>query len=195
MDHGGSPGGFEAVNARPRGSGLTAANGGTAGVDAAPRRRHDAPMPRLRLIFPLLLLLAACGPGADTAQAPAGGRPGDTEVAAAPAEESERVWAGLLPCRDCQGIDTRLVLRTSQGRRDYVLTETYLGGSGKTSFNREGTWTELRRSESGEAQVTYVLDPEQATQRYSLQPDGALELLDTDGKAPAQALAYRLQRL
>ena len=63
------------------------------------------------------------------------------------------------------------------------------------SFNREGTWTELRRTAGGEAQVTYVLDPGQATQRYSLQPDGALELLDADGKSPAQALAYRLQRL
>jgi copper homeostasis protein (lipoprotein) len=154
-------------------------------------------MPRLLPLCPLLLLalLAGCGPSNQAAQAPAGGRPGDTEVGAAPAEESERTWAGLLPCRDCQGIDTRLVLRTSQGHRDYVLTETYLGGSGQTSFNREGTWTELRRTEGGEAQVTYVLDPEQAAQRFSLQPDGALELLDADGKAPAQALAYRLQRL
>jgi copper homeostasis protein (lipoprotein) len=143
----------------------------------------------------LLLALAGCRPGADSNAPPAGGRPGDTEVGASPAEDSERVWAGLLPCRDCQGIDTRLVLRTSQGRRDYVLTETYLGGSGKTSFNREGTWTELRRIERGEPQVTYVLDPEQAAQRFALQPDGALELLDAQGKAPTEALAYRLQRL
>jgi hypothetical protein len=143
----------------------------------------------------LLLALAGCRPGADSNTPPPGGRPGDTEVGASPAEDSERVWAGLWPCRDCQGIDTRLVLRTSQGRRDYVLTETYLGGSGKTSFNREGTWTELRRIERGEPQVTYVLDPEQAAQRFALQPDGALELLDAQGKAPTEALAYRLQRL
>jgi copper homeostasis protein (lipoprotein) len=152
----------------------------------------------LRLLPPTLcalVLLAGCTPGGKSAQAPPGGRPGDTEVAAAPAEDTERVWAGLLPCRDCQGVDTRLVLRSSQGRRVYMLTETYLGGSGKNSFNREGTWTELRRDEGGEAKVTFVLDPEQATQRYLLQPDGALELLDADGKAPSEALAYRLQRL
>ena len=153
-------------------------------------------MTRLFLVATLLLVsLAGCKPGGDAAPAPSGGRAGDTVVGASPAEDTERVWAGLLPCRDCQGIDTRLVLRTSQGRRDYVLTETYLGGTGKTSFNRAGTWTELRRSEGDEAQVTYVLDPEQATQRFSLQPDGALELLDANGQAPAEALAYRLQRL
>jgi copper homeostasis protein (lipoprotein) len=165
-------------------------------MDAGRRRPHDARMSRL--LIPTLLsfvLLSACTPGGDSAQAPPGGRPGDAEVAAAPSEDTERVWAGLLPCRDCQGVDTRLVLRSSQGRRDYVLTETYLGGSGKNSFNREGTWTELRRTEGGEPKVTYVLDPEQATQRFVLQPDGALELLDADGKPPAEALAYRLQRL
>jgi copper homeostasis protein (lipoprotein) len=162
----------------------------------AGRRPHHARMPRL--LLPTLLsfvLLSACTQGGDSAQAPPGGRPGDTEVAAAPSEDSERVWAGLLPCRDCQGVDTRLVLRSSQGRRDYVLTETYLGGTGTNSFNREGTWTELRRTEGGEAKVTYVLDPDQATQRFVLQPDGALELLDAEGKDPAEALAYRLQRL
>ena len=143
----------------------------------------------------LLLSLAGCRPGTEAPATPPGGRVGDTEVTAPPNEDSERVWAGLLPCRDCKGIETRLVLRSSQGRRAYSLTENYLGGTGKTSFSREGAWTELRRNVAGEAQVTYVLDPEQATQRFALQPDGALELLDAQGQAPAEALAYRLQRL
>src|SRR4249919_2915115 len=150
--------------------------------------------PRVRLLtLALLLAGAACsregGPGA-----PVAGAPGTT-VPSASAEDSERTWAGLLPCRDCQGIDTRLVLRTERGRRDYVLTETYLGGSGRNSFNRAGSWTELHYQQGGEPQVTYVLDPDQATQRFALQPDGALELLDPEGKAPQDALAYRLQRL
>ena len=108
---------------------------------------------------------------------------------------TQRTWAGLLPCRDCQGIDTRLVLRTERGKRSYLLTENYLGGSGQTSFNRAGTWTELRRKSGEEAQVTYVLDPDQAAQGFALQPDGALEMLGVDGKTPDDALAYRLQRL
>jgi len=150
--------------------------------------------PRTRLFLVLsLLVLAACKPqGEQGAPATAAG---GGQVVPAGAENSERTWAGLLPCADCQGIDTRLVLRTEDGKRNYMLTETYLGGTGKTSFNRAGTWTELQASAGGDAQVTYVLDPDKAAQHYALQPDGALELLGADGKEPQDALAYRLQRL
>jgi copper homeostasis protein (lipoprotein) len=150
--------------------------------------------PRARFL-PVLLLcaVAACGRSGDAGN-PAGTAP-DQQVVAAPAQDSERTWAGLLPCRDCQGIDTRLVLRTDRGRRNYVMTETYIGGSGQNIFNRAGTWTEVQRKVEGGQQVTYVLDPERAAQRFELQPDGALELLDANGQAPQDAIAYRLQRL
>jgi copper homeostasis protein (lipoprotein) len=152
---------------------------------------------RVPLVLVLLALVAACKPqGGQTAGAPVAGIPG-TPVPAAPNEESERTWAGLLPCTDCQGIDTRLVLRTENGKRAYLLTETYLGGagSGKNSFNRAGTWTEVQRKVGDEQETSYVLDPDQAAQQYILQPDGALELTGSNGKAPDDALAYRLQRL
>jgi copper homeostasis protein (lipoprotein) len=156
-----------------------------------------AAMPaRTRLLSCLLLLsLAACKPdaGSSGSAGPAAGANGSTDAVAA--QDSERTWAGLLPCRDCQGIDTRLVLRTDHGLRAYHMTETYLGGSGKNSFDRAGTWTEVQRTVAGESQVTYVLDPDRAAQRFELQPDGALELLDADGRPPEQAVAYRLQRL
>jgi len=143
--------------------------------------------------FALLLALGACtpekGPGAAAPDAAAVVPPTPAE------EEIERTWAGLMPCSDCQGIDTRLVLRTQRGKRSYLLSETYLGGSGQTSFNRAGTWTELVRKSGNDAQVTYVLDPDKAAQSYALQPDGALEMLGADGKAPSDAISYRLQRL
>ena len=144
----------------------------------------------------LFVAVAACQPDKDK-----GAAPPSAEASGAPPPagwqqaDSERTWAGLLPCRDCQGIDTRLVLRYDRGRRAYLMTETYLGGSGKTSFNRAGTWTEVQATVDGEPQVTYVLDPDQAAQRFALQPDGALELLDANGRAPEQAVAYRLHRL
>ena len=163
-------------------------------VDAVPGQGHDAAM-RTSVRLPLLLfvlLLAACSREGDRG-GPVAGAP--AEAVPAPAEDTERTWSGVRPCADCQGIDTRLVLRTAHGQRSYVLTETYLGGSGKTSFDRAGTWTELQRRVGGEPQVTYVLDPDKAAQKFVLQPDGALEMLDADGKAPRDALAYRLQRL
>lgn len=109
--------------------------------------------------------------------------------------DGERTWAGLLPCSDCQGIDTRLTLRSVEGRRDYVLNETYLGGKGKTQFNSAGAWVEVSAERGSERITLYVLDPEDAPQRFALQPDGALELLVGDSIAPTQAVANRLQRL
>jgi copper homeostasis protein (lipoprotein) len=151
-----------------------------------------SPRTRLFALLPLLVLAACKPPGGQGAPTTAAG---GEQVVPAGAQDTERTWAGLLPCADCQGIDTRLVLRTEDGKRNYMLTETYLGGTGKTSFNRAGTWTELQARTGGEARVTYVLDPDKAAQHYALQPDGALELLGADGKEPQDALAYRLQRL
>ena len=172
-------------------------------MDGGFRRGHDdfpqaaivvAMSTRYRLpAMALLLVLAACKPQGEQA-APATAA-GGAQAVPATSEDTERTWAGLLPCADCQGIDTRLVLRTEDGKRNYLLTETYLGGTGKTSFNRAGTWTELQYKTGGDARVTYVLDPDKAAEHYALQPDGALELLGADGKEPQDALAYRLQRL
>jgi copper homeostasis protein (lipoprotein) len=147
----------------------------------------------------LVVLAGGCRPGA-----PGSGTPG-TEEAQAPSadarelfppdQDSERTWAGLLPCSDCQGVDTRLVLRMHGGKRDYLLTETYLGSDGAKRFNRAGPWRETNVSFDGETATVFQLDPAQAGQQYAVQPDGALELLDGNGRLPADAVVYRLQRL
>jgi hypothetical protein len=41
----------------------------------------------------------------------------------------------------------------------------------------------------------FQLDPAQSGPQYAVQPDGALELLDGNGRAPADPVAYRMQRL
>ena len=144
----------------------------------------------------LLVLAAGCQPGA-----PGGGTP-DAQAPSAdardlfpPDQDSERTWAGLLPCSDCQGVDTRLVLRMHGGKRDYLLTETYLGSAGAKRFNRAGPWRETSVSFDGEPATVFQLDPAQAGQQYAVQPDGALELLDGNGRLPDDAVVYRLQRL
>ena len=158
--------------------------------------RHSRTMHACLLVL-ACLLMTGCSRDKDAATAGGAQLPGasDATGAAPEAQDGERTWVGLLPCSDCQGVDTRLVLRSHAGRRDYLLTETYLGGTGKNVFTREGNWSELSEPVDGEALTIYVLDPEQGGQRFSLQADGALELLDGDGKQPAQAVVYRLQRL
>lgn len=142
-------------------------------------------------------LLAGCGKeaGRDVAGADAGavGVPGGVLVP--PRNDSERTWVGLLPCRDCQGVDTRLVLRTRGARRDYQLVETYLAESGGARFERAGRWVETRVAVDGEEATVFVLDPEQPGQQYRLLADGALVLLDPGGLPPRDPLPYRLQRL
>jgi hypothetical protein len=165
-------------------------------------RRHPFRHPFSRAVMPAVLLcvvlaLGACGRGAAPGSAPAGA--GDT--AAAPSlpsladDDTERTWAGLLPCSDCRGVDTRLVLRVHGARRDYLMTETYLAPDGGKRFSRAGAWDEARLVLDGGQTIVYQLDPERAGERFALQPDGALELLEANGTQPADALAYRLQRL
>jgi copper homeostasis protein (lipoprotein) len=148
-------------------------------------------------VWPILLaslLAAGCHRNQDEAAANSQSPVAPQGAAIESAQNSERTWVGLLPCSDCEGIDTRLVLRADGGRRNYLMTETYVGGSGKNSFNRAGSWTEVTRLVDGEPVTTFTLDPDKAGQQFTLQPDGALEALDGSGKLPTQAVAYRLQR-
>jgi copper homeostasis protein (lipoprotein) len=138
-------------------------------------------------------LLAGCGREPAPASGP-GAAPGAPTAAVAGSEPGERSWVGLLPCSDCQGIDTRLVLRRDGARRSYLMTETYLGGKGETTFNRAGSWTEQNADAGGETLTFYTLDPGQGGQRFVLQADGALELLDPGDREAGDDVAYRLQR-
>lgn len=87
----------------------------------------------------------------------------------------ERRWQASLPCADCAGIELALVLRQDFERREYVLLEAYLAGSGRDYevFERSGEWT-VRRD--GEA-IVYVLDPGDAlaARGLRLRRDGGLE--------------------
>lgn len=153
-----------------------------------------------KLVAALLLagaLLAACGRDVPPDAPAVGASPGAADSAGPSfgAGETERTWVGLLPCSDCQGVDTRLVLHVQGARRDYLMTETYLASDGGKRFSRAGAWTETHVAADGGETIVYQLDPERVGERFSLQPDGALELLDGNGGPPADALAYRLQRL
>jgi copper homeostasis protein (lipoprotein) len=155
-----------------------------------PHRRTALSYSRLPLLF-LVLALAACqrqqesAPAARDAHAPAGPIADFGE---------ERIWQGVLPCSDCLGIDTRLVLREQGGRRRYRLEETYLGAAEPNRFQREGAWAEMHEGGADAAGTMYVLDPDRAPRRFRLQSDGGIEL-QTGGTGASPAPEYRLQRL
>lgn len=138
------------------------------------------------------LLLAACRPGGDGA--PAAG-PGLAPTVEAFSEGSERTWSGVLPCSDCQGVEVRLVLRLKGGKRSYEMLETYVGGREPNRFSSEGDWKETAGRGEGQSLAIYTINPGAAAQRFALQADGALLMLDDEGRPLEPPVAYRLQRL
>ncbi|MFY2763461.1 copper resistance protein NlpE N-terminal domain-containing protein [Arenimonas sp. MALMAid1274] len=146
------------------------------------------------------LALAACGgesaPGGNSPGAAGEAPPG---VAASPTqgERFEISWLGVLPCADCDGIQTRLVLSSDGARQSYLLEETYLGGEGEgeNRFVQEGEWREEAGEISDQPAVVYRLDPEGSSRWFWLQPDGALEMLDGENRPVGNGIDYRLQRM
>jgi copper homeostasis protein (lipoprotein) len=176
-------------------------DGGVAAVGYDGPPDPDAPMSRFQtsmtlLVLAMTLALAACDRAAD---APAPAAPDATTVAPADADAGatednfERTWLGVLPCADCDGIQTRLLLVREGSEQSYELQETYLGADGEAVFDQKGSWT---RESDDEERSLYRLDP--ATpggRRFELRPDGALELLDGAGRPLDTDGQYRLQRL
>ena len=148
--------------------------------------------------LPLLLLaatfaLAGCdrdtAPATDGPDASAG--PDATADARAEADDFERTWLGVLPCADCDGIQTRLQLQRDGDAQTYDLEETYLGADGEAVFTQAGKWVQ----EDGDG-VSFHLDPDTpGGRRYALRADGSLDLLDSHGAPLEPAGHYRLQRL
>ena len=150
--------------------------------------------------IPLLLAalaafaLAGCdrdsAPADRAADAPVEADAGEAGTAPA-ADDFDRTWLGVLPCADCDGIQTRLQLRRAGGRQTYALEETYLGADGEAVFTQAGQW--LREDGDDGA---FRLDPDSpASRRYALRPDGSIDQLDRRGEPLQPEGQYRLQRL
>lgn len=153
---------------------------------------------RLLFIFALLLALAGCGPGTERGEdAARSAAPGSVGDAMPPSDDAfERSWQGVLPCSDCEGIQTRLTLRrAADGTQDFELEETYLGDDADNQFLLAGAWRETRQGVQDGTATVFRLDPDGADQWYQLQPDGSLELLGSQGRPRANGIGYRLQRL
>lgn len=123
------------------------------------------------LALALAGLAAGCGAGDDaTAGDAAAAMPG-RGPADGPVE-----WRGSMPCSDCEGIDTRLVLGHADGERVYELVEVYLAVDGSMRFEEAGQW------QLDEAVLS--LEPRTGgLRRYGVVAGGALQVRDLRGRA------------
>lgn len=143
------------------------------------------------LPFMLALAIAGCGgppdeSGPATAAAP-------VAIAADDGRPFDLAWQGVLPCADCAGIRTRLRLWRDDDGQAFELEETYLGAEGGNVFTTSGSWR--LEAVDGDGALRYRLGNEGGALGFELQADGSLQLVDAEGEAPANAVAYRLHRL
>ena len=171
-------------------------------------RRFAAPL----ALLPLALALAACKPAAEPAAEPAAAPAATAEAPAAPVESGSvagtdatavvhhdqpdpagfdrkafaGAFAGIVPCADCPGIETRLAIRADG---TFTLDETYQerGAGSRTT----GTWTlhaDGRR---------LLLDPDAkdaADRRFEIMSKDEIRMLGADGSPIASELNYSLRR-
>lgn len=141
---------------------------------AVVRLRHNRPM-RLRsvpVLAPLVVALLVATAGCDGESRRGAALPG-LQQGAASVE-----WRGTLPCADCEGIDTLLVLQRGDDAQRYDLVEVYLAEEGSARFEEGGDW----RLDG----PVLALEPDTGGQRhFRVQPGGALQASDVEGRALA----------
>jgi copper homeostasis protein (lipoprotein) len=117
----------------------------------------------------------------------------DTETIVIEPVKNETVYEGLLPCADCQGIHTNLMLQGDSAT--YFLTETYLGtGKPDSVFLRSGTYTTLTAADSVTALVELSAVKESGPLYFEISGDTALIRLDMNAKRIQSGLNYTLIR-
>jgi hypothetical protein len=147
-------------------------------------------------------LLGACARPAEKPAPP----PARVEAPASPARGTDLAieplaltFEGVLPCPDCPGIRTTLVLtRKAAGWAEgtYRLTEAYID-RGVSPIVTTGDWTTLRGDAVDDDASVYELNPDQADRaRHFLRvgDDAALRALTRDLKPWPKGTPDRLER-
>jgi uncharacterized lipoprotein NlpE involved in copper resistance len=136
--------------------------------------------------------LAACKPqtpaATDTPTTPAAATatPAATSTTPAPTGLAGS-YAGLLPCADCEGIETTLELRADG---HYQLTQLYQDKD-HSSFVSEGSYT---LESSGKTVHLHPSNKDEYDDYYAVLSASQLRMLDRDGKAIDSPLNYTLTR-
>lgn len=136
-------------------------------------------MKKLLLLVLVLISLVSCSTGYKSA---------DNKID----NSSEKVdltgaYRGLMPCADCEGIRTEIVL-DEKGR--YTISRVYVGKRGSRSHN-SGFY-----KYDGSSGVVYLTDKKGGVEGSYLYKEGNLVMLDGDGKRVEGELAnmYVLER-
>ncbi|MCL1937019.1 MAG: copper resistance protein NlpE N-terminal domain-containing protein [Candidatus Azobacteroides sp.] len=124
------------------------------------------------------------------------------EDAKSPVSNAEQlVYVGDIPCADCEGIHTVLVLKLnndSKGNYTYELTQVYKGKQPENKFVEKGNYNvEKGLKDKPDAKV-YVLawDDAKAQRRYFAEYDNdssAVYMLDIEGLPIESSLNYKLE--
>ncbi len=155
------------------------------------------PMIHRALVVPLLGLLAltACKP--QPPAEPAASVP--PAAMQAPAADEARTVApfdvkafagsfeGTLPCADCPGIDTRVMLAADGS---YTIVESYRERSAP-ELKGDGTWTVEEDNQRLRLDPNSKNDPDRL---FAILSNDEIRQLDRDGKAIESALPYNLRR-
>jgi len=95
----------------------------------------------------------------------------------------QQSWRGILPCADCEGIETSLFLEKDG---TWVMNERYQGVSREpSSFASYGTWARTADK--------LVLTNSKGEKSYYRAKGDKLEMLDRDGNPINSALNYTLE--
>ena len=130
----------------------------------------------------LIVTMAACSDGTKRPGRTDGPLPGSLGtalyVAAVTVDEMAGTYTGVLPCADCEGIETTLILQKDE---TYKLETRYQGKDQNEPSVTEGKWT------LGDDRIQ-LRGIEDAPDSYLIE-DGYLVQLDMEGKKIEGALA------
>jgi copper homeostasis protein (lipoprotein) len=128
--------------------------------------RHNSAMVPIARTTVCLAALALAG----CARAPSS----DAPIPGLGSGDGEAAWAGVLPCADCRGIDTRLLLQRQGAARRYRLIEVYLSDEGGARFVEDGEWQQV-------SDGLLRLQDEHGRRFFAVVRGGGLQPRDADG--------------
>lgn len=94
----------------------------------------------------------------------------------------QQSWRGILPCADCEGIETSLFLEKDG---TWVMNQDYQGGKAPSNFASYGRWARTADK--------LVLTDASGEKLYFRAKGSALEMLDREGNPIRSQLNYVLQ--